>query len=302
MSHKLTPTTVLLLVIPPLLWAGNAVVGRAVHDVVPPVTLNFLRWAIALVILAPFGRVIFRKGSGLWKHRRRYALLGLLGIGLYNSMQYMALHTSTAVNVTLVGASMPVWMLVIGALVFGTRVKAWQIAGAVLSLVGVLVVLSHGEWSQLMSLRFVPGDVIQLIATIIWALYSWLLIKGHDPAEIRSNWVGVLLAQLVYGVAWSGAMAGGEWLVVPDAHITWSWGLGVALIYVAIGPAIVALRCWGAGVQRVGPTLAGFFANLSPLFAALMSVAFLGESPQFYHALAFVLIVGGIVVSSRSSA
>lgn len=301
MSHKLSPLTVLLLVIPPLLWAGNAVVGRAVYDVVPPLTLNFMRWAIALVILVPFGRVIFRKGSGLWQYRRRYALLGLLGIGLYNSMQYLALHTSTPINVTLVGASMPIWMLVIGTLFFGTRVKTWQIAGAVLSLAGVLVVLSHGEWSQLKSLRFVFGDVLQLIATIIWAFYSWLLSKGNDPAEIRANWVGVLLAQLVYGVVWSGAMAGGEWLFT-DAKIVWSWSLGVALIYVAIGPAIVALRCWGAGVQRVGPTLAGFFANLSPLFAALMSLAFLGESPRFYHALAFVLIVGGIVLSSRSSA
>jgi len=97
---------------------------------------------------------------------------------------------------------------------------------------------------------------------------------------------------------WSGFFAGGEW-ALTDAHISWGWPLATALLYVAIGPAVIAYRCWGMGVQRVGPAISGFFSNLTPLFAALLSVAFLGELPQLYHALAFLLIVGGIVVSSR---
>ncbi|MDQ3271262.1 MAG: DMT family transporter, partial [Pseudomonadota bacterium] len=92
--------------------------------------------------------------------------------------------------------------------------------------------------------------------------------------------------------------AAGEW-ALTDAHIVWGWPLAAALLFVAIGPAILAYRCWGVGVQRVGPNIAGFFSNLTPLFAALMSAAFLGELPQLYHGIAFVLIVGGIVVSSR---
>ena len=86
---------------------------------------------------------------------------------------------------------------------------------------------------------------------------------------------------------------------LTDAGISWTWPLVAALLYVAVGPAVIAYRCWGVGVQRVGPAMAGFFANLTPLFAALLSAAFLGELPQAYHALAFLLIVGGIVVSSR---
>jgi drug/metabolite transporter (DMT)-like permease len=107
-----------------------------------------------------------------------------------------------------------------------------------------------------------------------------------------------MMAQVVFGLAWSGLFAGGEWLV-SDARFHWSWTLAAALLYVGIGPAIVALRCWGSGVQRVGPNIAAFFSNLTPLFAALLSSAFLGELPHLYHAAAFLLIVGGIVLSSR---
>jgi drug/metabolite transporter (DMT)-like permease len=298
MNPKLTLSTALLLTIPPLLWAGNAIVGRMVHEAVPPMTLNLLRWAIALVILLPMAGFIFRPGSGLWASWRRLALLGLLGVGLYNSLQYLALQSSTPINVTLVAASMPVWMLLIGSLFFGTKVARRQVVGAALSITGVLVVLSRGEWHQLLALRLVPGDIFMILATIAWSFYSWLLTTSNDPKQIRSNWSAFLLAQVAFGLVWSGALAAGEW-AITDAHVSWSWALGAALVYVAVGPAIIAFRCWGAGVQRAGPSIAGFFSNLTPLFAAVMSSVFLGEMPRLFHAAAFVLIVGGIVYSSR---
>jgi drug/metabolite transporter (DMT)-like permease len=298
MNPKLTSSTALLLTVPPLLWAGNAVVGRMVHDLVPPMTLNFLRWAIALIILLPLAGFIFRSGSGLWTCWRRFALLGLLGIGLYNSLQYLALQNSTPINVTLVAASMPVWMLLIGWMFFGARVTQKQVVGAVLSITGVLLVLSRGEWRQLLAMRLVPGDIFMILATITLSFYSWLLTLSKDPENIRNDWAAFLLAQVAFGVVWSGAFTAGEW-VVTDAHIYWSWPLAAALLYVAVGPAIIAFRCWGAGVQRAGPSIAGFFSNLTPLFAAVMSSAFLGEMPHLYHGAAFFLIAGGIVFSSR---
>ena len=133
MTQKISPSTAALLTIPPILWAGNAIVGRLVHEMVPPVTLNFFRWAIAFLILLPLGYPIFQRGSGLWAGRRRFALLGLLGIGLYNALQYLALQTSSPINVTLVAAGMPIWMLLVGALFFGLKVKRLQIAGALMS-------------------------------------------------------------------------------------------------------------------------------------------------------------------------
>jgi len=285
-------------VLAPLLWAGNAVVGRLVHDLVPPITLNFLRWVLAFAILLPLAHRVLRPDSPLWAHWRRYALLGLLGIGLYNALQYMALQTSTPINVTLVGSSMPVWMLAVGTVFFGVSVTRRQFAGAALSMAGVLLVLSRGEWSQLLALRLVPGDVFMLLATISWSFYSWLLVRTSEPASVRADWAAFLMAQLVFGLGWSGAFAGVEW-ASGRTHITWGWPLAAALAFIAIGPAVVAYRCWGVGVQRAGPAVAGFFSNLTPLFAALMSAAFLGEAPRLFHAAAFALIVGGIVVSSR---
>lgn len=298
MDHRLSLNTALMLTLPPLLWAGNAVVGRLVTDLVPPMTLNFLRWAIAFFILLPLSYQLLKPGSALWPQWRYFALLGLLGVGCYNALQYLALKTSTPLNVTLVASSVPVWMLAVGTLFFGQQVSRRQVAGAALSIAGVLVVLSRGDLALLAQVRLVAGDGYVLLATLAWAFYSWLLAQAKAPTAIRDNWAAFIMAQLVFGLGWSGLFAGAEWSLT-NPHISWGWPLISALAYVAIGPAVIAYRCWGVGVQRVGPAVAGFFSNLTPLFAALLSTAFLGELPHPYHALAFLLIVGGIIVSSR---
>ncbi|WP_313176576.1 DMT family transporter [Massilia sp.] len=298
MNRKLSVSTALLLTVPPVLWAGNAIVGRLVRDAVPPMTLNLLRWSIALLVLVPLGRAALREGSGILANWRRYSLLGLFGIGLYNSLQYLALQSSTPINVTLVASGLPVWMLLVGRLFFKVPVKPRQIVGAVLSIVGVLVVLCRGDVQQLAGLRLVTGDLYMILATIAWSFYSWLLMQQRDVPGIRADWAAFLLMQVGYGVLWCAALSGIEWSV-QDVDVAWSPTVAAALLYVAIGPAIIAMRCWGAGVQRAGPTLGAFFINLTPLFTALLSSAFLGEAPHFYHALAFMLIVGGIAVSAR---
>ena len=298
MNQRLTPATALLLTLPPLLWAGNAVVGRLVAPLVPPITLNFLRWALAFLFLLPFAWRVLRPSGPIWPRLRRYAVLGLLGVGCYNALQYLAVKTSTPINVTLVGSSMPAFMLAMGAAFFGQRITRRQVAGALLSIAGVLVVLAQGAVEHLAQVRFVVGDVYMLLATAAWALYSWLLSRPGDPPEVRSDWAAFLMAQLVPGLAWSALFAAAERSVTTQP-IVWGAPLALALLYVAIGPALLAYRCWGLGVQRVGPNIAGFFSNLTPLFAAVFSAAFLGEPPRAYHAVAFLLIIGGIWVSSR---
>lgn len=298
MSQKLSPVTALLLTVPPLMWAGNAVVGRLVSHLVPPITLNFLRWAVAFFILLPLAAWVLRRGAGLWSHWRRFALLGLLGVGCYNALQYLALQTSTPLNVTLVAASGPFWMLVIGALFFKAPVRRMQLLGALLSISGVLVVLSRGEWQQLLAVRLVIGDLYILIATACWSWYSWLLSRRDEPEAIRQDWAAFLMAQVVFGLGWSGLFSALEWSF-SEARIVWGWPLVATLAFVAMGPAVLAYRCWGLGIAQAGPAVAGFFANLTPVFAAIMSAAFIGELPHLYHGLAFALIVAGIVVSSR---
>lgn len=298
MSKRLVPATIALLTIPPLLWAGNAIVGRLIRDAVPPMTLNLLRWTIALLILLPLGRRLFGPGSGLLTNWRRYALLGLLGIGLYNSFQYLALQSSTPINVTLVAAGMPVWMMLVGALFFGVPAGRRQLASALLSILGVLLVLCRGQWDLLLAMRLVPGDVYMILATIAWSFYSWLLTQPKDPPAERADWAAFLLAQVIYGVLWSSALATGE-QTLGAAPIAWSWPVAAALLFVATGPAVIAFRCWGAGVQRAGPAIGALFVNLTPLFTAILSALFLGELPHIYHAIAFLLIAGGIVLSTR---
>lgn len=303
MTQRLTARTALLLTLPPLLWAGNAVVGRLMVGEIPPITFNLLRWVAGFALLLPLAAWVLRRDSPLWPHWGRMALLGLLGMGSYNALQYMALKTSTPLNVTLVGSSMPIFMLGLGRLLYGARISRQQWWGVALSTAGVLTVLTRGDWSQLLALKLVAGDVLMLLATATWAWYSWLLTKPPanrpDPPALRNNWSAWLMAQVIPGLMWSALFSGVEWAVVPDLHIHWGWPLAAALAYVALGPSLLAYFCWGRGVSLAGPQVAGFFVNLTPLFAALLSAAVLGELPKLYHAAAFALIVGGFVVSSR---
>jgi drug/metabolite transporter (DMT)-like permease len=294
----LTPKTIAMLLVPPFFWAGNVVLGRVIQDLCPPITLNFLRWLAAFLIVMPLAWRVLLPGSPLWSHWRRYALIGFLGVGTYNSFQYLALQTSSPLNITLVASSTPVFMLGLGALFFGQAVRKRQWLGAVLSILGVLTVLTRGDVHNLLNVHWVLGDLFILLATLEWAWYSWLLAQPKDPPELRSDWAAFLMAQLVFGLLWSGLFAGIEW-TQPHTAIVWDWPLLTAIAAIAIGPAVLAYRFWGLGVQRVGPGVAGFFANLTPLFAAVMSALVLGDAPRLYHAAAFMLIVGGIVVSSR---
>jgi drug/metabolite transporter (DMT)-like permease len=302
---RLTPRLALLLTTAPLLWAGNAVVGRLLAGEVPPLTLNWIRWVLTALILLPLAwraLVPFARIAERWRY---LALLGLLGVGLYNSLQYLALVTSSPMNVTLVAASMPVWMLAVGALFFGERPTRRQLLGAAVGGAGVVVVIARGSLQVLAEVRLVPGDVYILAATIGWAFYSWLLAR--PPAHMRGerrptaeqgwDWAGLLLVQTLFGLVAATAFSAGE-QALGAAPIRWSGWTIAALAYVSLGASILAYRAWGLGVAEGGPTLAAFFNNLTPLFAALLSAAVLGEAPQPYHAAAFVLIVGGIVISA----
>jgi drug/metabolite transporter (DMT)-like permease len=188
----------------------------------------------------------------------------------------------------------------VGALFYGERPTRRQVMGALLGATGVLLVISRGSWETLRLVRFVPGDLYILAAIIGWAFYSWLLARppAHMRGEARPdwNWADLLLIQTLFGLLGSSLFYAGEQFVGTHP-IHWSLGVVAALLYVSLGASILAYRCWGLGVAQGGPALAAFFNNLTPLFAALLSTLVLGEAPQPYHAVAFVLIVGGIAVS-----
>jgi drug/metabolite transporter (DMT)-like permease len=307
---KLSPRNLALLVIPPMAWAGNAVVGRMLVGAMPPVAMNAMRWALVALLLLPLAWRVLRQPrqlAGRWPY---LLALGVLGIGSYNALQYLALQTSSPVNVTLIGASVPIWMMLVGWAGFGQCLVAWQWLGAALSLCGVLLVMGQGDLGVLWHLKVTPGDALMLLASLVWALYSWLL--AHPPALMRGphrpdwNWAEFLFVQALLGLLWATACSGLEALWLGDsAPQVWPgsrWQVWAGLGFIAVVPSILAYRCWALGVQAVGPTTAGLFINLIPVFAALWAALFLGQMPRWYHPVALLLIASGILVTARAQA
>jgi drug/metabolite transporter (DMT)-like permease len=296
---QLNLATISYLLIATALWAGNAIAGRVLvaSGAVSPITLSTVRWGLAALLLLPLGWRVFAPSSALWLNKKRFLLLGLFGVGSYNALLYLALETSTAINVTLIGASMPIWMLLIGAIFYQTKPRLLQLVGAVVSLFGVAIVLTRGDLSTLLSMEMVLGDLLIMLATITWALYSWMLTRPGSSTERQWPWAQFLMAQVFAGLLWTGFFDSFE-IAAGHAYLDLNLWTASLILFVAIGPSLIAYRCWGLGVNGAGPTVAAFFANFIPLFTAIFSAAILGEPPQLFHGVAFALIVTGIWVSS----
>jgi drug/metabolite transporter (DMT)-like permease len=294
---QLAISTIFYLTLATLLWAANAIAGRALVGSVSPITLSAVRWGLAALILLPLGWQVFKPSSALWQNKARFIVLGLLGVGSYNALLYLALQTSTAINVTLIGASMPIWMLLIGSVFYQVKPRPLQLVGAIVSLVGVTIVLTRGEPATLLTMEVVMGDLFIMLATILWAVYSWMISRPGKSSERHWPWAEFLMAQVMIGFLWTMLFDSVE-IASGHAFIDLNYWTGALILFVAIGPSLIAYRCWGLGVNGAGPTVAAFFANLIPLFTALLSAAILGDPPQLFHGLAFALIVVGIFVSA----
>ena len=279
-----------------LMWAGNAIVGKILVQSSSPVLLNTIRWGVTALILLPFAWRVFGSASPLWQSSKRFALLSLLGVGSYNVLLYLALKSSTPINVTLIGASMPIWAIVIGALFYKEQPNIKQIIGAVISLIGVTVVIVRGELERLIEIEFVAGDLLMVLATILWGAYSWMLSHPKESTERTWPWSYFLLAQVGFGFCWSLGFAVTEWQL-ESSYFTWSWSTVSMIIYVIIGPSLIAYRCWGLGVSGAGATVATFFTNLIPLFTAILSTLLLQKPPELFQGVAFALILAGIYLS-----
>jgi drug/metabolite transporter (DMT)-like permease len=292
---RLDAGTAALLTLPPLAWAGNAVAARLLVGDVPPVALSLARWVIAFVLLLPFAwRAVLEHRAALARHWKILLAIGPLGVGAYNTLQYLALQTSTPMATSLIASSSPVFILVLGAAVFGERARPAQWLGAALSVAGVVAVMARGDPANLAQLAFVPGDLIMLGAVLTWTLYTWLLRK-HRP---DLPFAPLLLVQIAIGIAAIAPFTLLEAALSP-ARIQWSGGVASAMLYMAVFPSLVAYWCWDLGVRRVGAVIPVYFANLTPVFAALLSMWLLADTPRLYHLIALMLIVGGIRLASR---
>ena len=278
----------LLMLLPPLLWAGNAVLARGVADLIPPVALSFWRWAIALAILLPFTwRQVGRDWPAIRAGWKIIVLLGLLGIASFNTLLYTAAHTTSALNIALTQSVMPALIVLVSFVLFHERINRWQVLAVSLCILGAFSIVLRGEWQRLQGLRFVEGDLLMLLAVALYALYSALLRKRpriHPLSFLTATFaVGVVALVPLY-----------LWEVGRTPSLVLNRPVLLSLLYVGLGPSILAYLCWNRGIELIGANRAGLFINLIPLFASLMAVGLLGEVFQSYHLYGLTLIFAGL--------
>jgi len=286
----------LLLALANLFWGGNWVIGRALRDSMEPITLNFWRWAIAALILAPFALPgLAAKWAPIRRSAGLIALLALTGVVLFQTLVYLGLKTTTTVNAVLLNASSPLFMLLCSFAIERERATRRQVVGMLISLVGILVILSRGDPHSLLQFEFHAGDGWILLAMPAWGIYSVLLKRR--PPELG----GIALLFLI-------SVAGVVMLVPPFAlqllRSPPRWptaGEAAAVLYIAAAASVGALICWNRGVAVVGANAAGFTLHLIPVFGTLLAIAFLGEAFHIFHATGVATILVGVIVATRSS-
>lgn len=282
-----------LLTLTMLFWAGNYTIGRWAAGHVPPVTLAFLRWSgAALLVLGLAWPHLKRDWPVIRSKLPALLALGVTGAGLFNTLQYIALTGTTATNAGIINSSSPVMIAVLSYLLNGERVRLAQILGIAISLCGVLTVMSHGKLSTLAGLSFNQGDLVMLGAMVIWALYTALLDKRPGIHVLSFAAVTYCVAAVLNAM-----LAGVE--VAHGARVAWSLPSVAAIAYTAIFPSFLAYLFFNRGVEVIGPTRAGAFMHLVPLFTVALAVLFLGEQPALYHGLGLLLILAGVWLAAR---
>ncbi|NUS20242.1 MAG: DMT family transporter [Mesorhizobium sp.] len=277
-----------------LLWGGNSVAGKLAVGHVSPMTLVFLRWVMAVLILLPIGwRPLREDWPEVRRHWRLTAGLGACGFTIFNVIFYTALNYTTAINVSIEQAAIPIVIILANFVLFRLRVRPLQIVGVVLTIFGVALTASHGELGQLLKLDLNFGDAIMLVAVLCYSLYS-VGLRLKPAIRWQSLMLALSIAALLISlpfVIWE--IAAGR-AVMPDAT---GWAL---TLYTALGASVVSQVLYIKGNELIGANRAGLFINLVPIFGTLLSVLIVGEQFQPYQALALALVLGGIALAEYS--
>ncbi|WP_232493045.1 DMT family transporter [Novosphingobium kaempferiae] len=282
----------LLLGLVMLFWAGNSITGRAVRDDIPPFTLAFGRWLIAVLVLLPFAaRQVWAERAAALAGWRWILALGFLGIVCFNSFIYSGLHHTSAANALLLQASIPALVLVLDRVIFGGRAGAMHTLGVVASTIGVVAIVFRGDMSALTTLRLGAGDALILCGVVVWGLYT-VLLRKKPPIASGSF---LLLVFLIGALAMAPLAA---WEASQGLAVHWSPGVIAAFAYVGVFPSVLAYFIYNAATARLGAARSGQAITLMPLFGALLSALLLGETLEGYHFLGMALILAGIMLSA----
>jgi drug/metabolite transporter (DMT)-like permease len=286
----------LLLSITSLCWAGNAIVGRFAAGHIPPGTLSFLRWFLAFLIVLPFAwKHLVRDWSAIRAKLGIMVVLSVTGIGAFNTMQYWALEHTRALNTLLLQSAGPLFVAVWSLALLGIRLTLAQAIGIALSLSGVLMILLHGDLTTLKNIEFNRGDLIFILALLMFGLYSVLSLK-------RPEIHGLSFVGFTFGAGAACLVPLFIWELVARPPIEFDAANLLTLFYVAVFPSTVAYLCFNRGVQLIGANRAAPFFHMVPVFGAVMAFAFLGERPQWFDVTGFALVLTGVFVASRKQA
>jgi drug/metabolite transporter (DMT)-like permease len=283
----------LLLTLTSLLWAINIVVGRLIAGDIPPITLAFLRWAGAGLIVLPFAlRHLRQDWPSLRANVRLMVVLSATGIAGYNVLAYWGLIYTQALNALLVQSTGPLLIALWSFVLWRDRLSIWQLVGIIISLSGVVVIVIRGDPTHLAELRINPGDILTFAGLVLYGFYAAKL--RHRPAMHNLSF---LAATVLGGAVLLAPFAAGELLNGARVHLTGRTFAGLA--YIAVMPSLVAYLFFMRGVELIGANRASPFFHLMPVFGSVIAIVFLGEKAEPFHAAGFALVLCGVGVATR---
>ena len=286
---------ILLALAATLIWSTNFIIGRGIAETVPPVSLSFLRWLTAFIGLLPFTLVpVLRRRRHFFRHWRYYAVTGLVGVSLVNTFIYIAAHSVAALNMSLIAASSPLFVLILSRLFYQEPLFPRRLGGICAVLAGVCLLITRGDVSALTRLEFHSGDLVMLAGSFCFALYTLLARRqpagsGQFAALTVIFGLGVLF--LLPLVLWED---GGPIPLTPSV-------LGT-LLYLGLGASILAFWFWGKAIALIGPARTATIYYSLPLFCGVEAILFLGETVAWVHFVSGALILGGLLVATRQPA
>jgi drug/metabolite transporter (DMT)-like permease len=283
-----------LLLLTALFWGGNAVAGKLAIGHVSPMLLTAARWGFALVVLLAIGLPrLLEDRRTIRAHLWLLAGLGTFGFTVFNLALYSALLYTTAINVSIEQAGMPMLIFLANFLLFGTRVTWAQITGFLLSIAGIALTASHGDPARLLKLDVNFGDALMLLAVLVYGGYT-VALRFKPAIHWQSLMIVLCGSAFITSIPFAAAEFWYGATIVPDTR---GWAV---IAYTALFPSIAAQVFYIRGVELIGSNRAGLFVNLVPIFGTLLSILILGEVFQTYHAMAIALVLGGIWLAERS--
>jgi drug/metabolite transporter (DMT)-like permease len=277
-------------------WAINTVIARGIIFEIKPMALSFYRWLVALIIIMPFAMVHIKKDSKLIKENIGFLfILALPSVAIYNSIIYLGAQYTTATNISLVVATMPVMTILFAWIMNREKPFLIQSLGIGISLCGMLVIIAKGSWHLLVSLSFNPGDLLIVIAIASWSFYSVMLKKRQidiSPISFLTILIALGLVCIMPFYLWELAVFKG--FEINSINIS-------IFIFLGIFPSILSYLCWNSGVREAGASIASVFMYLVPVFTSIIACIFLKETLFPYHFSGGILIFSGLILSSFRS-